>query len=123
MAAPKKKSQVRKNKDRGDRGEYKVRDAIRARGIWCVRAGLMTVEEGERRPDLKVSTLPGSHVRQHIMGEVKTRKGLKWLEEAFEQREIVFQNTDGMEPKVCMTMDLWAEMHRCFHFGDPDAEG
>jgi hypothetical protein len=120
------KARATKNRDRGTIGERKVRDRVRAQGIACERTGLMTVAPGERRPDLKVSTLPMGVMGRPVMAEVKTRKGVKWLIDAFEQGEIVFVNTDREEPIACMSMDQFGIFWRNLYFGDdglPDDTG
>jgi hypothetical protein len=112
---------VKQNKARGVHGEYRVRNAIRAQGIRCERTGLMTVEEGEKRPDLKISTTD-IYMTNPIMGEVKTKEKFPgWLKDAMEQGKLVFLNEVGGEIKVMLDLEEWAALHRVYYFGEePD---
>jgi hypothetical protein len=116
---------ARQNKKRGDRGEYKVRDALRKRGIQCKRTGLETVEEGEKRPDLRISTWPDGIMRQPIPAEVKTRESFpQWLLDAMDQScgGPVFLNEVGAfdeDIKVLLTLDDYVELFKRYYH-DPE---
>jgi hypothetical protein len=118
---------AKQNKARGTRGELKVRDALRKRGIQCKRTGLITVEEGEKRPDLEISTVPGGWMSgRRETGEVKTRESFpRWLEEAMDQAcgGPVFLNEVGgfqEDVKVLLDLDTYVAMFKALHWGSDE---